>query len=59
MGPLKKVGTDDYCDREGCLTKTKCSFPLNYIFFPGKRAFPVKSCAKMQPMLQISIAGVY
>jgi hypothetical protein len=47
MGPLKKVGTDDYCDREGCLTKTKCSFPLNYIFFPGKRAFPVKSCAKM------------
>jgi hypothetical protein len=28
-------------------------------FFPGKRAFPVKSSAKMQPMLHISIAGVY
>lgn len=28
-------------------------------FFPGKRGFPVKSSAKMQPMLQMSIAGVY
>ena len=28
-------------------------------FFPGKRGFPVKSSAKMQPMLHMSIAGVY
>ena len=28
-------------------------------FFPGKSGFPVKSSAKMQPMLHISIAGVY
>jgi hypothetical protein len=29
MGPLKKGGTDDYCDHEGCLTKTKYSFVFN------------------------------
>lgn len=28
-------------------------------FFPGNRGFPVRSSAKMHPMLQISIAGVY
>lgn len=28
-------------------------------FFPGKRGFPVKTSAKMQPMLHMSIAGVY
>lgn len=28
-------------------------------FFPGKRGFPVKSSENMQPMLHMSIAGVY
>jgi hypothetical protein len=39
MGPLKKVGTDDYYDHEGCLTKINCSFPLNYIFSQEKELF--------------------
>jgi hypothetical protein len=46
MGPLKKVGSDDYCDHKGCLTKTKCSFPLNYIFFPRKKSFSSEKLCK-------------
>jgi hypothetical protein len=59
MGSLRKVGTDDYCDCEGCLTKTKCSFPLNYIFFPRKKSFSIQKLCKDTANVHISIAVVY
>jgi hypothetical protein len=44
---------------EGVPSKSVMSSNWCTTFFPGNKGFPVNNSANIQPMLQISIAGVY
>jgi len=55
----EKTITRDIVSSEGVPSRSVIRSNWWTTFFPGKRGFPINTSAKMQPILQISIAGVY
>lgn len=54
-----RLPTREMVSNEGVPSKSVIKSSWCTTFFPGKSGFPVNTSANMQPILQISIAGVY
>lgn len=51
--------TREMVSKDGVPSKSVIKSSWCTTFFPGNNGFPVNTSAKMQPILHISIAGVY